>query len=199
MIDSSKNAEALLPDTAVVACQGVEGAYSQEAANSLFKQPDILYMSTFDGVFRAVDSGICQYGILPIENSNTGSVADVYDLMKKHAFCIVRSIEIPVSHALLSREKISVKDIKDIYTHEQVIKQCSEFLKKNSHIRANACANTAKAAQLIAQDERGDIAVVASEKCAKIYGLVVLAKHIQNSSSNFTKFICISKTSDAAA
>ena len=179
--------------TAVVACQGVKGAFSQIAANALFENPDIMYIRTFDGVFRAVDTGLCQYGILPIENSNAGSVTEVYDLMKTYHFYIVRSVKVSISHMLLSKMKINTENIKEIYTHEQAAKQCSRFLEQNSHIKINICANTAAAAKFVAESSRTDIAAIASESCAELYHLSVSARNIQNNNNNYTRFICISK------
>ena len=181
------------PQSAVVACQGVKGAFSQMAANTVFEQPDIMYMRTFDGVFRAVDKGLCRYGILPLENSNAGSVTSVYDLMKIYNFYIVRSVKISVSHRLLANKKIDVKNLKEIYTHEQAAAQCSKFIEENPHIKLKISDNTATAAQFVAESQRTDIAAIASENCAELYNLTVLSKNVQNNENNYTRFICISK------
>jgi len=183
----------VLTNRATIACQGVEGAYSQIAAASLFKNPDIMYMRTFDGVFRAVNNGLCRYGVLPLENSNAGSVTDVYDLMKTHKFFIMRSVKVTVSHMLLQKTKMSVEKIKEIYTHEQAARQCSRFLDQNDHIKINFSANTAAAAQFVAESERTDIAAIASENCIQLYNLTASSKNIQNNNNNYTRFICISK------
>jgi len=183
----------VLTNRATIACQGVEGAYSQIAANALFKQPDIIYMRTFDGVFRAVNNGLCRYGVLPLENSNAGSVTDVYDLMKTHKFFIIRSVKVPINHMLLQKTKTSVEKIKEIYTHEQAARQCSKFLEQNDHIKINLSANTAAAAQFVAESERTDIAAIASENCVKLYNLTASSRNIQNNNNNYTRFICISK------
>ena len=79
------------PESAIVACQGVEGAYSTLACEKLFRNPNIMFFDSWDGVFSAVDKGLCKYGILPIENSTAGSVNHVYDLMNKYKFYIVKS------------------------------------------------------------------------------------------------------------
>ena len=92
---------ALFPSDASVACQGVAGAYSQIACDRLFKRPAILYLSSFDAVFSAIESGLCRYGVVPLENSTAGSVNAVYDLMMNHNFRIVRSVRIKVDHCLL--------------------------------------------------------------------------------------------------
>ncbi|MDR2862136.1 MAG: hypothetical protein LBV07_06275 [Syntrophobacterales bacterium] len=190
-IDTCEKTE--FPKTAVVACQGVEGAFSQIAANALFEQPDIMYMRTFDGVFRAVDKGLCQYGVLPLENSNAGSVSAVYDLMKAYNFYIVRGVKVSISHWLLAKQKIGMGNIKEVYTHEQAAAQCSKFIEENSNIELKLCGNTAAAAQFVSADKRTDIAAIASESCAELYNLTVLAKNIQNNKNNYTRFICISK------
>ena len=193
MIDIKNCRKPQLQETANIACQGVEGAYSQIAANALFKNPDVMYMRTFDGVFRAVNSGLCRYGVLPLENSNAGSVTDVYDLMKTHKFFIVRSVKVPINNMLLQKIKTSVEKIKEIYTHEQAARQCSKFLEQNDHIKINLSANTAAAAQFVAESDRTDIAAIASENCIQLYNLTASSKNIQNNNNNFTRFICISK------
>ncbi|MCL2220472.1 MAG: bifunctional chorismate mutase/prephenate dehydratase [Chitinispirillia bacterium] len=193
MIDPNNCIKPELPASAIVACQGVEGAYSQIAASAAFAQPDIMYMRTFDGVFRAVDKGLCQYGMLPVENSNAGTVADVYDLMKVYNFYIVRGVKVSISHMLLSKEKLSAEKIKAVYSHEQAVKQCSRFLEENPHIKVNYCANTAAAARMVAESADKGIAAIASESCARLYGLTVSARNVQNNDNNYTRFICISK------
>ena len=178
---------------AVVACQGTEGAYSQLACDRLFARPSIMYMSSFQGVFQAVEKNLCRYGILPIENSVHGSVTEVYDLMKKYNFYIARQVKILVSHALLTRGRKLLSQIREIYSHEQAIGQCSDFLAKHPEIKVNIVENTAVAAKMVADSSRDDVAAISSQNCADLYGLTVLSDEIQNSANNYTRFICISK------
>ncbi len=182
----------LFPKKAVVACQGVEGSYSSQACDALFPLPSIMFMNSFEAVFKAVSSGICRYGILPIENSSYGSVTEVYDLMKKHSFNIARSIKLKISHALLAKPGTKLEDIKEIFSHEQAIGQCSEFLGK-LNIKVTPCENTAMAAKAVFESARNDIAAISSPKCADLYNLTAVLKDIQNTDNNYTKFICISK------
>ena len=105
------------PSRAVVACQGAEGAYSQIACDKMFPLPQILYFGRFDGVFRAVENGMCRYGILPIENSAAGSVTEVYDLMEKYNCKIVRSLKLKIEHCLLAKPGVSLKDVKEVVAH----------------------------------------------------------------------------------
>ncbi len=182
----------LFPKKATVACQGIEGSYSSAACDSLFLLPSILYMNSFDSVFKAVSSGICDYGILPIENSSYGSVTKVYDLMKKNKFYIARSIKLKITHALLAKKNVKLEDIKEVYSHEQAIGQCSEFLEK-LNIKVTPCENTAMAAKAVSESDRNDVAAISSLQCAELYNLSIISNKIQNTENNYTKFICISK------
>ncbi len=183
----------IFPQSGTVACQGIEGAYSQIACDRLFKNPDIKYVKTFEDVFKAVEDGICDYGILPIENSIHGTVIAVYDLMKKYEFHIIKSVKMKINHALMANRGAELSGIKEIVSHEQAIGQCSEFLKDYPDIKITVCENTAVAAKLVADSGRCDIAAISSPDCAENYGLSVLNDKIANSDSNFTRFICITK------
>ena len=188
-----KETEEVFPARSVVACQGVEGAYSQYACDKLFSTPSIMYFNRFQGVFQAVESGLCRYGILPIENSTAGSVNEVYDLMRKHHFYIVRSIKLRIDHNLLVKKGTKLSDIKEIISHQQAIDQCSEFLKTLKDVKITVCENTAAAAKMVAESQRNDVAAISSRNCADLYGLSVLSDTVQNNDNNYTRFICISK------
>ena len=131
--ESINNTPKLFPQAPLVACQGVEGSYSQIACEKMFKSPMIMYFKNFDGVFNAIEQGLCQYGILPIENSTAGSVKKVYDLMIHHNFSIVKTFRMKIDHNLIAKPGAKLSDIKEIYSHEQAINQCSDFLKKVSN------------------------------------------------------------------
>ena len=183
----------LFPQQAMVACQGVEGAYSQIACEKIFKNPFIMYFKNFDGVFTAIEQGLCQYGILPIENSTAGSVKKVYDLMIRHNFSIVRSFRLKVDHNLLANPGATMESIKEIYSHEQAINQCGDFLKNLTGVKIIPVENTATAAEMVASSGRTDIAALSSRSCAELYALKVLASSVQDKGNNHTRFICISK------
>jgi chorismate mutase/prephenate dehydratase len=178
------------PTSASVACQGIEGAYSHLAARSLFRQPKVVFVRSFDAVFRAVEQRLCRYGVLPIENSTYGSVTQVYDLLKRHDCRIVRSLRLRVEHCLLGNAA-SIKAIREIYSHEQALGQCADFLAKHPEITVTVCENTAVAARMAAESGRTDAAAISSEECAALYGLRVLLRGIQNEKKNETRFICI--------
>lgn len=181
------------PVSATVACQGIAGAYSQKAAEKLFALPSITYFRDWNAVFSAVEKGFCQYGVLPIENSTAGSVNGVYDLMRKHDFFISRCVKLRVGHFLLASENVKLDEITEIVSHEQAINQCSEFLKTLKNVKITRCENTALAAKIVAERKEKGVACISSRDCAGIYGLKILASEIQNSDSNFTRFIAVSK------
>ncbi|MBR4290919.1 MAG: bifunctional chorismate mutase/prephenate dehydratase [Oscillospiraceae bacterium] len=183
----------LFPQAPMVACQGVEGAYSQIACEKIFKNPFIMYFKNFEGVFSAIDNGLCRYGILPLENSTAGSVKKVYDLMIEHNFAIVRTFRLKVDHNLLVKPGTTLSDLKEIYSHEQAINQCSEFLQKLTGVTIIPVANTAVAADMVSKSSRRDVAAISSRNCAELYGLDILAASIQDKGNNRTRFICISK------
>ena len=187
------NQPALFPTDSFVACQGVEGAYSQIATERIFKHPQISYFTTFDGVFRAVEQGFCDYGVLPVENSYAGSVNQVFDLMMRHNFYIVRSCRLKVDHNLLVKPGCKLDDIRVIYSHQQAISQCTEYLAGLPNVKVHVCENTAIAAQKVAKSEQADVAALSSLSCAQLYGLEVIAKSVQDSGSNFTRFATISR------
>ena len=188
-----ENTPKLFPTAPMVACQGAEGAYAQIACEKMFQNPFIMYFKNFEGVFNAIEQGLCQYGILPIENSTAGSVKKVYDLMIHHKFSIVRTFRLKIDHNLLANPGAKLEDIKEIYSHEQALNQCSAFLGKLTGIKIIPVENTAIAAEMVASSGRKDVAAIASRSCLELYGLISLASSIQDEGNNRTRFICISK------
>lgn len=183
----------LFPQFASVACQGVDGAYSQLAAEKIFKRPNITFYRNFEGVFQAVESGTCEYGVLPIENSSAGTVNAVYDLMMEHDFHIVRTYRLKVDHNVLANEGATLEGITEIYSHQQAINQCARYLEGMPHVKVTPVTNTAEAARMVAESGRTDVAALSSRACASLYGLSVLARQVNDSDNNYTRFACITK------
>ena len=190
---SIESTSKLFPQSAMVACQGVEGAYAQIACEKIFKSPMIMYFKNFEGVFNAIEQGLCTYGILPIENSTAGSVKKVYDLMIHHNFSIVRTFRLKIEHQLLANNGTTLNSIKEIYSHEQAISQCSAFLDTLKGVKVIPVENTAIAAKLVADSGLTDVAALSSKSCAELYGLSCIAANVQDKDNNRTRFICISK------
>ncbi len=195
LIDSALlPAEKLFPRSGMVACQGVEGSNSQQACEKLMARANIMYFKTFEAVFSAVDSGLCEYGVLPIENNINGSVRAVYELLQRYSCSIVRQTRMNIRHELMAKPGAKLSDIKEIYSHEQAIGQCGAFLSSlGADVKIIPCANTALAAKMVAESNDLTKASISAPACAELYGLNVLSDDIQDSANNYTKFICITK------
>lgn len=182
--------ESTFPSRATVCCQGVEGAYSQIAACKLFAVPSITFEPTFEGVFRAVTEGACEFGVLPIENSTAGSVNAVYDLLGSYGCSIVRAIRLKIDHNLLALPNTSLACIREVVSHGQALSQCAAYL-ETLGVRTTACENTARAAEFVSSSGRTDLAALSSRACADLYGLTVLERSVQDSDANYTRFVVI--------
>ena len=183
----------VFPQTGLVACQGMEGANSQVACDRLLPRGNIVYVKSFQAVVSAVESGLCKFGVLPIENSSNGSVRAVYDLLQNHRLSIVRSTRLCIRHELLALPGVKMSDITEIYSHEQAIGQCSKFLNNLNGVHVSPCDNTATAAKLVAESGNRHAAAISSHPCAELYGLECVNDAIQDSDNNYTRFICITK------
>jgi len=192
-IGSALISDTVFPRSASVACQGIEGANSQQAADRLFPQGHIMYFASFEEVGEAVRKGACDFGVLPIENSSFGSVHVVYDILKNGGLSIVRSTKLCIHHELLTKTGTKLSDVKEIISHEQALGQCSDYLKRlPENIKITACANTALAAKIASETE--GVAAISSPACAELYGLCrVTDESIQNSDNNYTRFVCVSE------
>ena len=183
----------MFPQTGMVACQGVEGANSQVACDRLLPRGNIVYVKSFAAVAAAVESGLCKFGVLPIENSSNGSVRAVYQLLQEHDLSVVRSTRLCIRHELLALPGVKQEEITEIYSHEQAIGQCSRFLAGLSGVRVIPCGNTALAAKQVAESGSRHAAAISSHPCAALYGLECVNGHIQDSDNNYTRFFCVAK------
>ena len=185
--------KAVFPKEGRIAVSGIEGCHAGAAAERLFTRGDLVFMDGFPAVVQAVKAGLCQFGILPIENSSNGSVRQVYDLLREPDITVVRSARLLIRHVLLGAKHADIKQLRTIYTHEQAAGQCSKFLAKLTDADIVPCVSTAHAAQRAAAAHDPTVAAIAGESCATLYGLTVLDDDIQNSDNNDTRFLCITK------
>ena len=192
IVHALENTPKVFPAQATVACQGTEGAYSALAAEKLFRYPQLSYYDTWEEVFQAIDRGDCTYGVLPLENSNAGSVTRVYDLMIRYHVRIVRSTWMHIDHQLLAKPGTELSQVREIFSHPQAIAQSQAYL-ASLGVKVTPCENTAQAAKMVADSPREDVAALASRSCASLYGLCPLATSVQDNGNNHTRFICISK------
>ncbi len=197
LVDMIRNsrlpADAVFPQTGIIGVSGVEGAYAQQAADTMFPRGTVMFMKNFEAVFEAVEKGLCQYGIVPIENSSYGSVKEVYKLLQEREVYITRSIRINVRHELLAKPGTKRSQIKEIYSHEQAIGQCDKFLKTLEGVKIIPVTNTAAAAKMVANSDRDDVAAIASHDAGQLYNLKTVRDNIMDSANNYTRFVSIRK------
>lgn len=173
-----------------VVCQGVEGAYSHQAALSFFGQVPISFAPTWKQVFEDVSAGRARFGVLPVENSAAGSVTGVYDLILRYRFFIVGAEAVKVEHCLAAADRET--PVATVVSHPQALSQCGEFLEEHG-LKAVEYSNTAAAAKYVAEEKPAGVAAICSREAAKQYGLAILAENVQDEKNNTTRFVVISK------
>lgn len=189
-----KAVKSLARDQVKVVYQGVEGAYSHEAALQYFGEAAELYhVFSWEDAMKDVEAGKADYAVVPIENSSAGAVTGNYDLLIKYHNYIVAEVFLTVNHALLGLPQAAEAGIQTVFSHPQALMQCSEYLNSNRSWKQISVENTAAAAKKILED--GDLtqAAVASEIAGNIYGLKVLRHSINHNKNNTTRFIVLSK------
>ena len=177
--------------SAKVAVPGTAGSYSEEAANIILPNGEAVLYADFEDVIKSVLGGEAAFGILPIQNSTAGSVSRTYELMKKYELKICATTKVRIDHCLAAKTALDINEISIVYSHEQALSQCSEFL-RGKGLKCHEHYNTALAADKVRESDE-PIAAVCSRKCAKDKGLVILAENIANANDNYTRFILISK------
>lgn len=174
--------------------QGVKGCYSYQTGLEYFgEEVETLNCRTFRDVFEALAEGKIQYGILPIENSTSGSINDVYDLLREYEFFIVGEKCLRVEHNLLGIEGTELSDIKEVYSHQQGLIQCSRYLSEHPEWKQVPYFDTAGSAEHVAKEGLKSKACVAGKKAASVYGLSIISPNIQDNRNNSTRFVVIGK------
>lgn len=179
-------------ENARVVFQGADGAYSQAAMMQYFgEQISSFHVDTFRDAMVAIDEGRADFAVLPIENSTAGVVSEIYDLLVEFENYIVGEQVIRIEHCLLGLPEATLSDIKTVYSHPQSLMQSARFLSEHPAWQQISMKNNAFAAKKVQAD--GDVgqAAIASEHAAKIYGLEVLEKGVNQSGSNSTRFIIV--------
>lgn len=185
---SKMSALDVLP-SGIVGYSGIDGSYAQTAACEIFPDAQNIGFNGFEEVLRNLGKDI-QYGVLPIENSSTGGIAEVYDLLRKYGAYIVGEHTVYIEHCLLGVKGGSVKDIKKVISHREGISQCRDYI-KNHKFQTEAMVNTAVAAKLVAEQNDCGLAAIGSAKNAELYGLDILEKGINFNKNNYTRFIVV--------
>jgi len=177
---------------AKVGYQGVKGAWGQAAAKSLFPDTKHLNFDYFEDIFTAINGGELDYGILPIENSQSGAIGEVYDLLRRYGLYIVKQTWVDIAQCLLALPDSNLADLREIYSHPEGFKQCYNFL-KGKNLELTPTRNTAVAAELIKNSGDKSKGAVASRTAAEEYGLAVLVPDIMDKKNNKTRFIVVAK------
>lgn len=173
--------------------QGISGCYSEEVIIKLIGDNyKTEALSDFESVFLKVSNGDIEYAIIPIENSLGGSLHINYDLLIKYDLKIIAEYNFPINHCLLCYPDNNLEDIKYVTSHPQALLQCTEYIENNKLIQQDFF-DTAGAAKFIKDNCKKNIAAIASKRSAEIYGLKILDENIQNRSSNYTRFLLLSK------
>jgi prephenate dehydratase len=176
----------------IVAYQGEAGAFSEDGAHALFPGASLRPSATIRKVFEAVEVGLVDYGLVPIDNSQAGSINETYDLFLKHGLHLVGETVVRVDHCLLALPGKAIDDLTEVISHPQAIAQCEEFLSVLG-VRIRAEYDTAGAARRIVDDNLEETGAIASRRAAELYGLEVYAERIQTYPDNYTRFGALSR------
>ena len=170
--------------------QGEHGAYSEVAASACLAQTVPIPFPTFQEVFDEVSSGQLDYGVVPVENSLEGPVAEVNDLLAETGLHVVAEVRVPVHHCLLALPEQDCRDLRVVYSHPQALGQCSRFIARH-RLEARPFYDTAGAAAMLREKRPEASAVIAGRQCAELYGLAVLQEDIENHASNTTRYLVL--------
>lgn len=180
-----------------VAFLGVRGSYSHLASRQFAKHypnPLIeLNCDSFDAVFEKVMRGEADYGVLPLENTTSGSINEVYDLLQHTELAIVGELAYPIKHCLLAAEPVELSQIDTIYTHPQPAQQCGQFLQGLDKVHIKYCESSSHALQLVARLNKPNCAAIGNEDGGKLYGLEMIETAIANQKNNITRFIVVAR------
>lgn len=196
-INSNYNSEKVIKypkENLKVGYQGVIGSFSEEAMHKHFSSiKNTRNYETFEGMFIALKNEEIDYAIAPIENSSTGGISRVYDLLKIYDFYIVGEECIKINQHLIGVKGATINDIQEVYSHPQGFEQSAESLKRYENIKLIPYLNTAISAKLVSDLNDKTKAAIASERAAKIYNLDIIDSNINDIKDNYTKFVIIGR------
>lgn len=196
-LQSLANPETHLNPHVRVAYLGSKGSYSHLATMEYFNRKNIdvieLNCDGFRDITTTVESGHADYGMLPIENTSSGSINEVYDLLQHTTLSIVGEITLPIEHCLLATSDIRLEEIKTLYSHPQPLQQCSEFINGMDGVSLESTLSTADAMKKVKQLDSNDCAAIGNASSGKLYGLQPIQGNIANQAENFTRFILVAR------
>lgn len=179
---------------------GTKGSYSEAAAIQYFGEGETRFCAdSFEGAFAALEKRRADYAVVPIENSSTGAIAEVMDLLERCGCYIVGEVHLPICHCLLAKAGTTVGDIKTVYSHEQGLLQSKDYLKSLGDVRQEVCCSTAMSARMVAESDDPTVAAIAGRQNAALYGLTVLKENVNTSARNTTRFAVVAKRPENSA
>lgn len=180
-----------------IAFLGMRGSYSNMASRQFAKkyQGSLIELScdSFQQVFDKVRAGEAEFGVLPLENTTSGSINDVYDLLQHTDLAVVGELAYPIKHCVLANGKIDLAEIDTLYSHPQVIQQCSQFIQSLNKVHIKYCESSSHAMQMVARLNKPNIVALGNEDGGKLYGLTNIKTDIANQQNNITRFIVVAK------
>lgn len=188
----SRSYQSRLNEGLRVAYSGVTGAYAHIASMKMYPDSKYIPYPDFESAYLSVENGECDVAVLPIENSYAGDVSTVMDLMFSGGLYINQALNLGISHCLLANEGAELSKIKKVISHPQALSQCNDYIKKMG-FEATSIENTALGAKYVKENQLMDTCAIASEETSEIFGLKVLAKGINSSRTNTTRFVSFSR------
>jgi|LGVE01.1.fsa_nt_gb chorismate mutase/prephenate dehydratase len=194
IFNNSKNIQNRYINNESIGYQGTQGSYSEEMAMAYFGDNcNRMNYETFEDVFNALEENEITYGVLPIENSSTGAIKEVYDLLIKYGFNIAGEYNLKVDHHLIGIRGTNLDEIKEVYSHPQGIEQCNNFLSYYPSWQKINFLNTASSVKYVSQKQDKSIAAIGSKRAAQIYNLSILKENINDNKVNTTRFIVLKR------
>lgn len=178
-----------------IGIQGTLGSYHHQAAELFFGSKEFILneYESFKKVAKSIAKSDCDFGLIAIENTIAGSILPNYSLVSKYDLKIVGEVHLPIQHQLMALPGTKFEEITEIQSHPMAILQCDQFLEKYNHFTIRETSDTALTAKKIKSESSRNIAAIASQKAADLYGLEIIKKNIQTFHKNFTRFFVLAK------
>lgn len=177
-----------------VAIQGERGAFSELAVRSLFgSRARIIPCLDFETMFRAAESGRARFALAPIENTIAGSIHRVHDLLLDSPLRVVGEAIVRVAHHLIALPGVRLRQIRRVYSHPVALAQCEGFFRRHAHLTRVATHDTAGSVRMLSEEGAHDLAAIASEPAARLYGAHIIKRHLEDHRSNYTRFFLLSR------
>lgn len=185
------------PHSVRIAFLGPKGSYSHLASRQYAARYFDEFIESgchkFHDIFHQVETGLADYAVVPIENTSSGAINDVYDLLQHTTLSIVGELTVPIDHCVLVSGSTTLEQIKTVYSHPQPFQQCSQFINRYPQWKIDYCESTSAAMEKVAQEKSPHVAALGSEAGGALYGLQVLERNLANQKQNITRFLVLAR------